>query len=84
MCTTPFLLSPILLLLVVVCSNAARIRRRTFQVGLLAATLGATLTLPIARLYMDQKTRVGQRSIEDIVTYSATPRSYLASPEETK
>ena len=78
---TVFLL-PILLLLVVVSFRTLPELRRTFQVGLLAATLGATLTLPIARLYMDQKTRVGQRSIEDIVTYSATPRSYLASPEE--
>ena len=78
---TVFLL-PILLLLVVVSFRTLPELRRTFHVGLLAATLGATLTLPVARLYMDQKTRVGQRSAGEIVTYSATPRSYLASPEE--
>ena len=78
---TVFLL-PILLLLVVISFRTLPELRRTFHVGLLAATLSATLTLPVARLYMDQKTRVGQRSIGEIVTYSATPRSYLASPGE--
>ena len=56
--------------------------RRTCYVGLLGTVLCAALTLPIARLYMDQGTRVGARPSDDTATYSATPWSYLASPEE--
>lgn len=78
---TVFLL-PIFLVLVVVAFGTLPELRRTLRLGLLAAALGATLTLPIARLYTEQKTRVGQRSTDDIVRYSATPASYLASPEE--
>ena len=56
--------------------------RRTCYVGLLGTVLCAALTLPIARLYMDQSSRVGPRPSDDIAIYSATPWSYLASPEE--
>jgi hypothetical protein len=76
-------LLPILLVLVTVsfvCTLPDA--RRTCYVGLLGVVLCAALTLPIARLYMDQGTRVGARPSDDTAIYSATPWSYLASPEE--
>jgi hypothetical protein len=75
-------LLPILLVLIAV-SFACRLPdvRKTCYVGLLGAVLCAALTLPIARLYLIQAERVGKRSVEDTVTYSATPWSYLASPQ---
>ena len=75
-------LLPILLVLIVV-AFACRLPdvRKTCYVGLLGALLCAALTLPIARLYLIQAERVGERPVEDTVIYSATPWSYLASPQ---
>jgi hypothetical protein len=50
--------------------------------GMLAAALCALLTVPIARIYSDQATRVGTRPMSDIAMYSATPWNYLATPKE--
>ena len=76
-------LLPILLVLIGV-AFACRLpdRRHTFRVGLLAAVLCAALTLPVARLYMVQFERIGQRPVDDTPIYSATPASYLASPAD--
>jgi hypothetical protein len=75
-------LLPILLALVVASWTTLPDWRSTCRAGLLAAALCAVLTMPIARLYMQQGARVGERPIGDISTYSATPWSYLASPQE--
>ena len=52
------------------------------MIGIAAALLCAALTLPVARLYVDQGARVGPRPMSEIATYSATPASYLAVPPE--
>jgi hypothetical protein len=78
---TVFLL-PILVVLVVVSLGTLPNLRRTCLVGLLAAVLCGSLTLPIARMYMRQGSQVGERKMSDIANFSATPRSYLASPED--
>ena len=76
-------LLPVLLVLISV-AFACRLPdvRKTCYVGLLGAVLCAALTLPIARLYMLQAERVGERPVEETATYSATPLSYLASPQD--
>lgn len=76
-------LLPILLVLVTV-SFACRLPdvRKTCYVGLVGGVLCAAMTLPITRLYMVQAERVGERPVEDTAIYSATPWSYLASPQD--
>lgn len=76
-------LLPILLVLITV-SFVCRLPdvRKTCYVGLLGALLCAALTLPIARLYVVQAERVGERSLDDTALYSASPWSYLASPQD--
>jgi hypothetical protein len=76
-------LLPILLVLITV-AFACRLPdvRKTCYVGLLGALLCAALTLPIARLYVVQAERVGERTFDDTALYSATPWSYLASPQD--
>ena len=56
--------------------------RRTCYIGLLGTLLCAALTLPVARLYIDQSKRVGERPVDDIASYSATPANYFASPKD--
>jgi hypothetical protein len=51
-------------------------------IGLAAAILCAALTLPIARLYLDQGARVGPRDMAGISMFSATLGSYLAAPAD--
>jgi hypothetical protein len=75
-------LLPILLALAVASWRTLPDWRSTCRVGLLAAVLCAALSMPIARVYMQQGERVGARPIVDIASYSATPWSYLASPED--
>jgi hypothetical protein len=75
-------LLPIGVVLVVCAAGTLPDWRRTSRVALAAVALCAVLTLPIARLYLDQGTRVGERPMSDIAMYSATPASYLASPQE--
>ena len=75
-------LLPILLALTIASVGRLPDWRSTCRIGVVAAVLCAALTLPIARLYMHQGMRVGERPIGDIAMYSATPVNYLASPEQ--
>jgi hypothetical protein len=75
-------LLPLLAVLAIAAMPTMPHRRRTFRIGLVAAILCAALTLPIARLYVDQGARVGPRAMTDITMFSATPGSYLAAPAE--
>jgi hypothetical protein len=74
-------LLPILIVLAAASIGTWPDRRRTVRVGVVAVALCGALTLPIASIYANQKTRVGPRPIGDIISYSATPSSYLATPE---
>ena len=75
-------LLPILVVLALSAATVLPDRGMTVRVAVLAAAMTAMVTLPIASLYRAQETRVGERPIEDIAAYSATPRNYLASPSE--
>lgn len=78
---TVFLI-PLLLALWVAAIPTLTRWRATVGYGLVAATVAAALSLPVASLYVKQGTSVGPRTAEELASYSATPQNYLASPEE--
>ena len=75
-------LLPLLAILAAVAMPTMPTPLRTCRIGVAAALLCAALSLPIARLYIDQGARVGPRPIDDIARYSATAASYLTAPPD--
>jgi hypothetical protein len=61
----------------------ARTAWRAVPMLLSGALLGAALTIPYARPYLETSRTIGVRRIEDIAAYSATFSSYLASPPQS-
>src|SRR5262249_10729367 len=59
-------------------------RLRTLRLTILSGVLAGVLISPVAALHLQQRTRLGDRRMDEVQTFSATAADYLSTPDENR